>query len=101
MSVVNKMLQDLEDRSGEENAESADYEPEQKRVKYLSFFIIGVLTVAACYFSYRALGPEYFKSTFKAKESSDVWRNQGSGSKYKMDLIIVGKTCLLRQENNA
>lgn len=64
MSVVNKMLQDLEDRSGEENAESADYEPEQKRVKYLSFFIIGVLTVAACYFSYRALGPEYFKSTF-------------------------------------
>lgn len=55
------MLQDLESRNANETPDSAEYqETSNSRVKYLSIFIGVVVLVAAGYFTYRAVGPEYF-----------------------------------------
>ena len=61
MSVVNKMLNDLDARSATEDGEEAEYQaPEQKRIKFMLMFIALVTLSAAGYFTYRALGPDYF-----------------------------------------
>lgn len=62
MSVVNKMLKDLDNRAAHEDGDDADYqEPsESKRIRYMVVFIALVAVSAASYFSYRALGPDYF-----------------------------------------
>lgn len=61
MSVVNKMLQDLDSRGSESSGDSADYEksggPTTKRLGIL----VGVLLIiVAGYFGFRALGKEFF-----------------------------------------
>ncbi|BDX08130.1 hypothetical protein [Planctobacterium marinum] len=62
MSVVNKMLKDLDNRAAHEDGDGSDYrEPsESKRIRYMIIFIALVGVSAASYFSYRAVGPEYF-----------------------------------------
>lgn len=62
MSVVNKMLKDLDDRGAHEHGDGSDYQepPESKRIRYMIFFIAFIGVSAAGYFSYRAMGPEYF-----------------------------------------
>ncbi|MBE1300247.1 MAG: hypothetical protein GJ680_10130 [Alteromonadaceae bacterium] len=62
MSVVNKMLKDLDDRGAFQEGEESEYveSAESKRVKYMVMFIAAVVLAAASYFSYRILGEQYF-----------------------------------------
>ncbi|MCC2608022.1 tetratricopeptide repeat protein [Planctobacterium marinum] len=59
---MNKMLKDLDDRGAHEHGDGSDYQepPESKRIRYMIFFIAFIGVSAAGYFSYRAMGPEYF-----------------------------------------
>lgn len=65
MSVVNKMLNDLDARSALDDDDGADYqEPaENKRIRYMIAFIAFVILSAAGYFTYRAM-PEYFQDLY-------------------------------------
>lgn len=65
MSVVNKMLNDLDARSASEDEESAEYEvpAERKRIRFMVSFIAVVVLSAASYFTYRAM-PEYFHDLY-------------------------------------
>ena len=62
MSVVNQMLKDLDERSAFDEGDDAEYQeaPENKRVRYMIMFIILVILTAAGYFTYRAMGAQYF-----------------------------------------
>lgn len=62
MSVVNKMLKDLDDRGAFQEGEASEYveSAESKRVKYMVMFIAAVVLAAGSYFSYRILGEQYF-----------------------------------------
>lgn len=66
MSVVNKMLNDLDARAGLDDDEGAEYQepPETKRIRYMIAFIVLVVLSAAGYFAYRAMGPEYFMDLY-------------------------------------
>lgn len=66
MSVVNKMLKDLDDRAAHEHGNGSDYQepPESKRIRYMIFFIAFVGVSAVGYFSYRAMGPQYFEDLY-------------------------------------
>jgi len=57
MSVVNKMLQDLESRQDEDSFE-ADYKPQAdaKRTRNLVVFIVAIILIAVTYFTLRAIG---------------------------------------------
>lgn len=62
MSVVNKMLKDLDDRGAFQEGEESEYveSAESKRVKYMVMFISAVILLAGSYFSYRIMGEQYF-----------------------------------------
>lgn len=66
MSVVNKMLKDLDSRAASGDADDADYQepPESRRIRYMIFFIAFVGVSAAGYFSYRILGHDYFMELY-------------------------------------
>lgn len=66
MSVVNKMLNDLDARAGFNEEEGDEYQepPETKRVRYMIAFIVFVVLLAAGYFAYRTMGPEYFRDLY-------------------------------------
>ncbi|XOV79580.1 MAG: tetratricopeptide repeat protein [Aestuariibacter sp.] len=72
MSVVNKMLNDLDQRGAVDDPDDLDGEyaqpAEAKRVKNMVLFIIVVVTVAAAYFTYRTLGKQYFVDLYTQVE---------------------------------
>lgn len=67
MSVVNQMLKDLEERSTFDEGEDAEYQepPETKRIRYMIMFILVVVVTAAAYFTWRAMGTDYFVDLYK------------------------------------
>ena len=68
MSVVNKMLQDLESRQDADNFE-ADYTPQAnaKRTRNLVLFIVAIMLIAISYFTMRAIGFD------KVEQQSRQW----------------------------
>lgn len=70
MSVVNKMLKDLDNRAASGDADDADYQepPESRRIRYMIFFIAFIGVSAAGYFSYRTLGHDYFMDLYAQAE---------------------------------
>lgn len=64
MSVVNKMLNDLDQRRVSDDPADQDGEyaqpAEEKRVRNMILFIAVVIAIAASYFTYRTLGQQYF-----------------------------------------
>ncbi|UAA39089.1 tetratricopeptide repeat protein [Paraneptunicella aestuarii] len=66
MSVVNKMLQDLEQRNDGNGNEPADYQKKQAlHTRKLLLFIIILLLVAIGYFSFRHVGSAVFIEAFE------------------------------------
>lgn len=73
MSVVNKMLNDLDQRGAVGDPDGLDDEytqpAEEKRVKNMVLFITLMIAVAGAYFTYRTLGDEYFLDLYAQAES--------------------------------
>ena len=67
MSVMNKMLNDLDARGVNAEGEEAEYvePPEKKRIKYMVIFIVAVSFTAVAYFTWRALGTDYFVNLYQ------------------------------------
>lgn len=57
MSVVNKMLQDLEARQSQTDEINADYQPPQKKQSKLLVLVLLVLAVAAIIFALKNESP--------------------------------------------
>lgn len=71
MSVVNKMLQDLEARQSQTDEINADYQPPQKKQSKLLVLVLLVLAVAAIIFALKNESPLFGGSTNKEPTAAE------------------------------